>query len=260
MQPLTFEGLPDIQQAFDTLTIHFEKILIHNCNPFNVVELCKSYCSQHWNDENFSSSLFNVSSVLYLFDTLKISPFYNFLNLGLLRFLAASHTFGSLTASVRNYEETFNSVKLQDLQFIREIKVAGANIPKQDHALIVSVLKEQDITIGQLQKMCTPRYLHLYNTVTLDFGVDLPDFYHSIKVNNWQSKDRFWVASIVSYCSHHKCKIALGLVCYNGSVKIPNSVMILWLTCFDGGSDIFYPPKNSRILCLGVEFKMPTSF
>ena len=56
-------------------------------------------------------------------------------------------------------------------------------MPEQDYSLVSSAILKHGITIGQLQEMCTPRYLQLYNTVILDFGSILPDFYHSLKVN-----------------------------------------------------------------------------
>jgi len=176
-----FYTYSDIRQGFDVLTQMFV------CSPMlkyssALIGQCRSYCTQHWHDENLNSSLFSVSSITQLFDALKSSPFYNFLNPRLLKHLAIKSTIKHLIDSVRDYEETYNSVKLQDLSFIREVKVTGDNIPEQDHGLVVSAMQEQGITIGQLQGMCTPRYLHLYDTVILDFGIDLPDFYHYIKV------------------------------------------------------------------------------
>ena len=179
-----FNVYSDIRQGFDVLTQLFVKELIAIFNPYFAVEQCKLYCNQHWHDEKLNSSLCSVSSISHLFFVLKSSPLYNFLSTKLLRYLANVFGITKLTLSLEMYEERINSLKLQDLPFIKEVKVTGENIPEQDHALVVSAILEHGITIGQLQEMCTPRYLHLYNTVILNFGRDLPDFYYFIKVNH----------------------------------------------------------------------------
>ena len=178
LQPLEFSSHFDVQLAFEQLTRYFIMLL-----PMDSIEQCKEYCREHWNDENLNSSLSSISFIVPLFDALKSSPFYNFLNTKLLMHLAASSETEPLVASVINYENYFKNAKLRDIPCIKEIKVTGEIIPEQDYLLVSSAILEHGVTIGQLQEMCTPRYLQLCNTVILDFGRNLPSFYRSVQVN-----------------------------------------------------------------------------
>ena len=168
-----------IQQRFDCLIV---QSLFVTLKFVDVLECCKSYCNQHWQDEILNSKLRAVSSASDLLKALQNSPFHNFLNPGLLKLFANTSRSKCLNCSVKIYEEVLNYVKLRDLMF-QEIKVTGASIPPHDYALVTSAILEHGITVGQLQKSCTPRCLHLYNSVILDFSIDVPDFYYSIKVN-----------------------------------------------------------------------------
>jgi len=181
-----FNDISDAREGYDVLTQKFVEVLtttIAVSYADFAIEECKSYCNQYWHDENLNSSLCSVSSIVQLFVTLKSFPLYNFLDTGLLRHLAKFLGEVELIDFVQMYEERFSSFKLRDLLFIKELKVTGENIPEQDHTLVASAILEHGITIGQLHKMCIPKYLHLYNTVILDFGRNLPDFYHFIKVS-----------------------------------------------------------------------------
>ena len=171
-----------IQVTFNSLTIQSLRTLPTTSNFVDALECCKLYCNQHWHDEILNSELCAASSIPDLFKVFLNSSFYNFLNPGLLKVLANTSRSKYLNCSVKIYEEVLNFVKLRDLMF-REIRVTGASIPLHDHALVTSAILEHGITVGQLQKSCTPRYLDLYNSVILDFSTDVPDFYYSIKVN-----------------------------------------------------------------------------
>jgi len=168
-----------IQWKFDCL---IAQSLLATWNFVDALECCKLYCNQHWQDEILTSKLCAASSAHDLSIALMNSPFHNFLNPGLLKLFANTSRSKFLNCSVKIYEEFSNYVKLRDLMF-REIKVTGASIPPHDYALVTSAILEHGITVGQLQKSCTPRCLHLYNSVILDFSIDVPDFYYSIKVN-----------------------------------------------------------------------------
>lgn len=132
---------------------------------------CKSYCD----DDNFN---LNVSTAKELFALLKSSSSYNFLNTRLLKHLANQSGIEGLKESVKRYEENISGLKLQDIS--RKINIIGEHISEEDTELISSLLQD-DVTLRQLQHICVPRWLD-GETLTLDCGTHLPEFYRMFKV------------------------------------------------------------------------------
>ena len=139
----------------------------------SIGQWCKSYCD----DENLN---LNVSSAKELYASLKSSSSYTFLNTRLLKYLANKSGNESLRESVKTlkrYEEQISGLKLQDIP--RKVNVIGDNLSK-DVELISSLLQDE-VTLRQLQHICIPRWLD-NETLTLDCGTHLPEFYTLFKV------------------------------------------------------------------------------
>ena len=103
VQPLQFSPYSDIQLAFEHLIQQFVQVLRLMITLEECILYCRQYCLQSWNDENLSSSLCGVSSMPHLFNTLKSSSFFNFLNPKLLMHLATRSGAELLVTSVINY-------------------------------------------------------------------------------------------------------------------------------------------------------------
>ena len=132
---------------------------------------CKSYCG----DENLN---LNISSAKELFATLKSSSVCDFLNTRLLKHLANKSGTGNLIECVKKYEKKISGLKLQDIS--KNVKVVGTHLSEEDADLIYSLLQD-GITLRQLQHICIPRWLG-GDTLTLDCGTRLPEFYKLFKV------------------------------------------------------------------------------
>ena len=133
------------------------------------------WCKSYWDDESLN---LNVSSAKELFASLKSSSYYTFLNTRLLKCLANKSGKESLRESVKRYEEQISGLKLQDIP--RKVNVIGDNLSKEDVELI-SLLLQDEVTLRQLQHICIPRWLD-NETLTLDCGTHLPEFYTLFKV------------------------------------------------------------------------------
>ena len=147
----------------------------------------KQYCDEHWHDENLN---WNVSSADELFDMLNGSSYYNPINPGLLKFLADKSGDVFLINCVKNYEKEFSCKNIDDLYFIRDITIIGNNISSRESTLIVNTLLENNMTIGQLWNLCSPKIPNYgvyddvadYYTVILDATESLLEYYYSVKV------------------------------------------------------------------------------
>ena len=109
--------------AFETLNGQFRK----ECKEHKDSAFSKSvegYCKRYFNsDVNFSHT--SMSEIL---ETVFNMPFHNFLNVDLLKFLATHDNFIHLNESILMYENTYFSMKLNDLvkgnrRYVQEIKV-----------------------------------------------------------------------------------------------------------------------------------------
>ena len=121
---------------------------------------------------------------------LKTSSYYNPLNTGLFKFLADKSGDMFLVNSVKSYEKRISCEKIEGVNFIKDIKVIGNNIPETESALIVHTLLNNKVTIGQLCNLCIPRvtgyvvdsWFDNHSTLILDATEALLEFYHSVKV------------------------------------------------------------------------------
>ena len=164
----------EFEKAFDELTEVFVQEFTH-CSDIclaTVAQWCKSHCG----DENLK---LNDSSAKELFASLKSSSFYNFLNTGLMKYLANKSGIGSLRKFVKRYEEKISGLTLQDVS--SKVNVIGEHLSKEDVELISSLLQDE-VTLRQLQHICIPRWLD-NETLTLDCGTHLPEFYKFFTVS-----------------------------------------------------------------------------
>ena len=131
------------------------------------------WCKSFYNDENLD---LNVSSAKELFASLK-SSIYTFLSTRLLKHLANKSGSQSLMQSVENYEEKISGLKLQDIS--KKVNIVGEYLTKEDTESIYLLL--QDVTLMQLQHIFIPKWID-NETLTLDCGTHLPEFYTLFKV------------------------------------------------------------------------------
>ena len=108
------------------------------------------------------------------------SSYHNPLNLGLFKFLTPNYG-DILIYSINNYEEEFSSKKIDELDFVRQIRVFGNGISRRESALVVNTLLDNEVSIGKLWNCCTLR-LTDDNTLILSASKPLMELYHSIKV------------------------------------------------------------------------------
>ena len=184
---LEFDGCT-VLNGFNMLSSSiFYEVTTISCDV--VKEWCKQYCDKHWHNENLN---WNVSSMNELFNMLNRSSYHNPINPGLLKFLANKFNLTHLITSVKNYEVKFSNKKFEDLDFVKEIIVAGDNICREESISIVSTLSEEQVTVGDMWSFCTPRLtkhaitvcddLINADTLILDPTEPLLNFYYSVKV------------------------------------------------------------------------------
>ena len=161
-----------------------------NSNDVNVTTIgqwCKSFY-----DENLN---LNVSSAKELFASLKSSSFYTFLNTRLLKHLANKSGLPNLIKSVKNYEEKISGLKLQDIA--KKVNIVGEHLTKEDTESIYLLLQDE-VTLRQLQHIFIPKWID-NETLTLDCGTHLPEFYTLFKVG----VAMYFVTSTVFIQLHH---------------------------------------------------------
>ena len=133
------------------------------------------WCKSYFCDKNLN---LNVSSVKELFASLKSSSLYNSLNTSFLKLLANKSGIESLRESVNRYEEKISGLKLHDIS--KKVNIVGEHLSNEDAELIYSLLQDE-VSLRQLQHICIPRWLDS-ETLTLDCGTHLPEFYTLFKV------------------------------------------------------------------------------
>jgi len=69
-------------------------------------------------------------------------------------------------------------LKLQDIS--KNVNIVGKHVSKEDAELIYSLLQDE-VTLRQLQHIFIPKWID-DETLTLDCGTHLPQFYSSFKV------------------------------------------------------------------------------
>ena len=133
------------------------------------------WCKSFYHDENLD---LNVSSAKALFASLKSSSYYTFLNTRLLKHLANKSGLQCLMQSVENYEEKISGLKLQDIP--KKVNIVGEYLTKEDTESIYLLLQDE-VTLRQLQHIFIPKWID-NETLTLDCGTHLPEFYTLFKV------------------------------------------------------------------------------
>ena len=95
---------------------------------------------------------FTVSSMDDIFQIISTLPCHNFLNPGLLNFLASLSKNECLMKSVKNYESTFSPVKLKELTKSMGAMIQKIQVYKQNEhcSELVTKLHKKDVTIGEL--------------------------------------------------------------------------------------------------------------
>ncbi|XP_065903549.1 uncharacterized protein [Dysidea avara] len=147
--PLEFTADQEMFIAFEVLTETFlEEFRRYPSKKIaDVSRWCSNYCRKFGIKNSF-----RVSSMDDVFQNIYDLPCHNFLNPGLLKFLASLSKNECLVKSVKNYESTFSPVKLKELT-----KSVGAMIQKiqvykeNEHCSeLVTKLQKKDVTVGEL--------------------------------------------------------------------------------------------------------------
>jgi len=147
---LEFSQSEKMHIAFIKLTNKFlEEFKKASISVNKVIDWCENLCDLYG-----ASLTLTVSSMDELFKLIRRKlPYHNFLNLELLQLLADLSKMDCLIESVRNYETTFSSSKLNELTLsmganIKEIQVT--NKMNENCSELVTKLQEKDLTFGQL--------------------------------------------------------------------------------------------------------------
>jgi len=150
--PIEFTVSQGIETAFGQLLRKFLEEFQRpspNVPSVSVVKMwCNSYCKTHYHEEYD----FDVSSMDSLFSRLSNLIYCNFLNVGLLEYLANVSKNKCLKESVNNYNDTFNDVKVKETIEITRFRVMKFEIHKQKYDTIFAKLIKEGMTYGELKK------------------------------------------------------------------------------------------------------------
>ena len=114
----------NIFAAFERLNGLFCKEYKERNDTADVSNLLKKFCKKY-----FKSNVdFSHTSMSEILDKMFDLPFHNFLNVDLLMLLASFHNYTHLIESIKMYENTYFSMKLNDLfkgnrRYIKDIKI-----------------------------------------------------------------------------------------------------------------------------------------
>ena len=162
--------------AFDVLTERFleEFRMLPPSKLADVIRWCQQYC-------NLCSikASFQVQTMVELFGVIRQLPLHNFLNTGLLKYLASLSNIKLLIQSVRNYETTFSHVKLNNLIKHMADKIQELQVMKKDTIIansceMITKLKKTDLTVGELDGFTVS--LH-ENILSLRVGINSPQYF-----------------------------------------------------------------------------------
>ena len=156
--------------AFEVLTDTFLKEF-RRCSTVKVADVsrwCTKYCKMCGMKMSFA-----VSSMDDIFQSISELPCHNFLNPGLLKFLARLSKTDHLIKSVKNYESTFAPVKLKDLTKSMGAMIQKIQVYKQNEncSELVTKLHKKDVTVSELYGF-TAKLNN--NVLALHTGVVLP--------------------------------------------------------------------------------------
>ena len=124
-------------------------------NLGEVKVLCINYCELYRHEScDFTTS---VSSMDDLFSKLANPVYCNFLNLGLLEYLAENVDNECLKSSIRNYNDTFCNVKIKnELDSMAEYKVKAVRSgfrARRYEVMFMKLIRKAGITYGQVKQI-----------------------------------------------------------------------------------------------------------
>ena len=149
---LNFSEEDDIYVAFRKLTRIFNEILRAKSDSVRRVKKeCYSYCKQFYKSDGelFLKNLKEASSIDDLFDILDDSPFFNFLNLKMLKSLAKLLDLEDFLCLIEDFESAFASMPFKEI-----LKIPGIEklvVEGGENANLVQVkakFKDGNITYG----------------------------------------------------------------------------------------------------------------
>ena len=157
--PVEFSSDEKMERAYGKLISQFVKEFSQPppCGPSlsQVKVLCINYCEFHHHEKTDFASL--LTSMDDLFSYLLANPLYcNFLNLGLLEYLAECVDNECLKVSIRNYNDTFCNVKiiteLDNMAGYRVKVIRSGSWTRQYKIMFMKLIKE-GITYGQIRRI-----------------------------------------------------------------------------------------------------------
>jgi len=161
--------------AFDVLTERFleEFRLFPASKLADVIRWCEQYCRTC-----SVEACFKLSTMDELFEALRKLPLHNFLNPGMLRYLAAFSKNKFLIQSVKNYEASFSSLRLNMLIQNMADKIQEVQVMKRREIIInsdemVTKLEKKDLTVGELRGFTVSFH---ENILSLRVGINPPQY------------------------------------------------------------------------------------
>jgi len=161
--------------AFDVLTERFleEFRLLPPSKLGDVIRWCEQYCRSC-----SMTTSFKASTMDELFQMLRELPLHNFLNSGLLKYLAAFSKRKLLIQSVKNYEASFSPVRLNALIEHMADKIQEVQVIKRREIIInsdemVTKLEKKDLTVGELRGFTVSFH---ESVLSLRVGINPPQY------------------------------------------------------------------------------------
>ena len=132
----------------------FSKLPPHGPNLSEVKVLCINYCELYYHES--CDFTLPISSMDDLFVKLASPVYCNFLNLGLLEYLAENVDNESLKTSIRNYDDTFCNVKIKDeldSMVGYKVKAVRSGFRTKRYEVMFMKLIRKGITYGQVKQI-----------------------------------------------------------------------------------------------------------
>ena len=156
--PVEFSADQKMKNAFAQLLKKFVREFSrpppYGPNFSEVKVLCINYCESHHHEScDFTTS---VSSMDDLFAKLASPVYCNFLNLGLLEYLAENVDNDCLKTSIRNYDDTFCNVKIKDeldSMVGYKVKAIRSGFHTKRYEVMFTKLIRKGITYGQVKQI-----------------------------------------------------------------------------------------------------------
>ena len=139
--------------AFDALTELFLKHFKNSEAP--TLKIAIRWCKQYYDSCAVNAS-FEAPTFDELFELIREFPLHNFLDPGLLKYLAELSTSKHLIQSVKNFETTFSPVKLGTVIQDMGARIKSLEIVHENEVIIncsdmVTKLERENLTVGELR-------------------------------------------------------------------------------------------------------------